>query len=157
MKIAALIYVLAGIVVIAAGPDAARAEPQLPADVHALSTSETTLLYSDKTIDYGTVEQYFAPDGSLIGYTKNHKYFARGQWRVKDNEICTWARWRRRGETRHTLFRTCSAWYGDGHQYWTQVTKGADRGQIFKGNASLVSEGDHVSNIVCRIDHGHCH
>lgn len=155
MRIAALMYVLTG-VVLAAGPAAVRAETKLPAGVQPLSAAATTGLYSNKTIDYGTFAEYFAPDGRLTGYTKNHKSSGTGTWRVSDNEICTQSDWRYQGQKKGVVFHSCSAWYSDGRTYWAKITKGAHRGEVYKGNASAVSDGDRVSEIACGLDHSNC-
>jgi hypothetical protein len=127
------------------------AEGKLPDNVRPLTSNETVNIYANKTIDYMKFKYYFGPDGYLVGYTKNLESFAFGDWHVEGNEICMRSIWRSKNSAKTAMYRTCNAWYSDGAEYWTTITRGELSGNVYKGDGKLAAEGDQVSEIVQKL------
>ncbi len=130
---------------------AAGAEGKLPYNVRVLTSNETVNIYANKTIDYRKFKYYFGPDGYLVGYTKNLESFAFGDWHVEGNEICMRSIWQSKYSAKTATYRTCNAWYFDGAEYWTTITRGGLSGNVYKGDAKLATEGDQVSEIANKL------
>jgi Protein of unknown function (DUF995) len=130
-------------------------EGKLPDNVRPLTANEVVNIYSGKTIDYPGFKYYFEPDGHLVGYTKNMKSIASGDWRVEDNQICIRSVWRNNDSGQTAIYRSCNAWYSDGTAYWTKITRGGLAGNVYKGDGKLVTPGDQVSDVVRKLQTGH--
>jgi len=126
-------------------------DTKLPPDVRALAAPDIINIYANKTIRYPTFTYYFGPDGHLVGYTKDRRSFGTGNWHVEGNEICMKSTWRAGQHSWSASYVSCSTWYSDGNAYWAQITRGGERGNVYKGNASLVTNGDYVSDVVSKM------
>jgi hypothetical protein len=124
----------------------------LPTDVRPLTREEVVKIYSGKTISYTGFSYYFGPDGYLVGVTTNHLSSGKGRWVADDNAICLHSTWQAGSASKS--FDVCYAWYVDDAAYWTKITKGQLSGNVYKGDSSRVTAGDHVSELVAAASRG---
>jgi hypothetical protein len=130
---------------------AEASQVKLPTDVRPLTQQETANLYSGKTINYPGFSYYFGPDGYLVGVTRDGRSFGRGTWAVDDNTICVRSIWQSKLTSRSFRFHTCYTWYANDAAYWTKITKGRFSGSVYKGDPSVVVEGDNVSELAAKV------
>jgi Protein of unknown function (DUF995) len=126
---------------------------KLPVDVRPLTRQETVNIYSGKTVNYSGFSYFFGPHGYLVGVTKDRRSFGRGSWAVDDNTICLRSVWRTRRIAKSFRYYACYAWYTNDAAYWTKITKGEFSGSVYKGDPSVVAEGDQVSQLAAKAKH----
>jgi Protein of unknown function (DUF995) len=126
---------------------------ELPPEVRPLTQQETVNVYSGKTINYPGFSYYFGPDNYLVGITKDHRSLGRGTWAVNDNTICLRSTWHSSGTTKSFRYDVCYAWYANNAAYWIKITTGRLSGSVYKGDPSLVANGDQVSELVGKASH----
>ncbi len=139
-----------------AGQASAKSDTELPVGVRPLEAQAVTALYANKTVKFpdaktGGFKFYFAPNYTIAAYAEDGSSIGAGRWHVADNEMCMETRWRSRLTSRSRPYRSCYAWFTDGGADWTRVTRGPLRGNVYKGDAKLVSSGDQVGGAVAKI------
>ena len=152
MKTAVLVCLFAS-VAFSIGRAEAGNNTKLPPDVHPLPMNDIIDMYSNKTINYPTFKYYFSPDHGLVGFSKDLRSFGTGTWHVEGNKICLRSVWRGRNGLGPVAYRTCYAWYSNNIAYWTQITSGHLRGNVYKGDITLVTEGDQASDMAAKAKH----
>jgi len=131
-------------------PVLAKDEGKWPKDAVDMTPEATAAVFSGKTVDFGFVKYYFAPDKSLEGVHLNKGKvdgFARGTWDVSGNEFCFHSEWPQKDKTKTAfLFDWCNKLRLSGKVVWEQDTKGEDQwhNNISTGLTKKLKNGDSI-------------